>query len=285
MNMGQDKHVKCDECSATAFLTQQDWRAELRGLKWTTHKEIVFFCSECSARNKSEDAASRKLRAKEIARLAKKGARRSFVGGQVLYVEKEDLTGRRIREGENAPLERVTYLDRTNEARFIMSSRLSIDDELRAVGNFYGGSVQLAEMGHGNSFAQESVDGGKHGAGGGVTPAMIEARQIADIAQRCMKDLPIIRHRVNSKKFKVGEHSKITARQLVDPICVHGFDVTEVAMRFGWWAQRSDTGTRFIPKQQSQKLKAALVDALEAIDEAFQEFGIDAQRIGVVKVR
>lgn len=283
--MGQQKHVKCDECDETAFLTRDDWRAELRTLKWTTHKEIVFFCSECSSRHAAEGREEEKRRKREFAKLARFGARRSFIGGQVLFVEKEDLTGRRIRDGENAPLERITYLDRCNDARELMSAQLNIRDSLRTVGNLYGHSVLLADHGHGNAFAQETVDGGKHGAGGGVTPAMIEARQIADIAQRCMAKLPVIRHRVNSQKFRMGPHEAIPARGLIDPICVYGYQVREVAFRNGWWVENKDTKLRKVPKQQSQKLKAALIDALEAIDTAFQEFGIDAQRIGVVKVR
>lgn len=210
-------------------------------------------------------------------RMAAGGARRSFVSGQVLFEDKPGLVG--------SSQERITYLDRCNDARFLMSARLTIRDELRAVGNLYGGSVQLAELGHGNTFAQESVDGGKHGAGGGITPAMVEAQQIANIAQAAMRDLPTIRHKARSSKFRMGPHQTMTARSLVDPICVHGFDLTEVAMRFGWWVQHEDSGNPKIPKQQSQKLKAALVAALEAINEALHDHGIDARLIGVVKVR
>ncbi len=271
MNMGQQKHVKCAGCGVTAFLGRKDWREELRQMRWTVRGSAMYHCSQCTADRAKED--------REYKKLAKSGARRSLIPGQVL----EEL--KRGDDQKTPRYEPVTPLGYANDARFLMSSKLVIRDELRAVGNYYGGSVQLAELGHGNTFAQEAVDGGKHGAGGGVTPAMIEARQIADVAQRCMKDLPVIRHRANSRKFKMGAHRNILARQLVDAICIHQFEITEVAMRFGWWAQRSDTGTQFIPKQQSQKLKAALVDALEAIDEAFQEFGIDAQRIGVVRVR
>ncbi len=275
--MGQERHFKCDECKKEAFVSRDDWLAELRSLKWTVRNEIYFFCDECSAKRASEIKDQQKQAKKDFSRIASKGARRSLVSGQVLYERKPTETG--VKD------ERLTYLDRSNDARFLMSARLNVRDELRAVGNLYGGSVQLAEMGHGNSFAQESVDGGKHGAGGGVTPSLIEARQIADIAQHCMKSLPAIRHRANSRKMKTGAHLNIPARQLVDAICVHGYEITEVAIRFDWWAKRAETGVTFVPKQQSQKLKAALIDALSAIDEAFQEHGIDARRIGVVKVR
>lgn len=275
--MGQQKHVKCAGCGETAFLGRKDWREELKEMKWTVRGSATYHCGQCSAERTKED--------REYKKLAKSGARRSFIPGQVLYVEKEDLTGRRIRKGENAPLERVTYLDRCNETRDFMSAKLGIPDTLRSVGNLYGHSVLLAEHGHGNAFAQETVDGGKHGAGGGVTPSMIEARQIAGIAQHCMKSLPIIRHRTNSRKYKMGPHNNLSARGLIDPVCVYGYQLREVAMRYGWWVENKETKLQKVPKQQSQKLKAALVDALEAIDEAFQEFGIDAQRIGVVKVR
>lgn len=279
--MGQQKHVKCDECLEEAFVSRENWRAELRGLKWTTQKEIGFFCESCSAKHKAVAKNAKKKKDADFSKIAKSGARRSLIPGQVFEELKRG-------DGSKTPkYEPVTPLGHSNLARFLMSSKLSMRDQLRAVGNLYGGMVQLSELGHGNTFAQESVDGGKHGAGGGVTPAMIEARQIAGIAQQCMKGLPVIRHRANSRKYRVGSHSPISARQLVDLICVHQFDMKEVAMRFGWWVEVQSKNAKLqrIPKQQSQKLKAALIDALEAIDEAFQEYGIDAQRIGVLKVR
>lgn len=115
-----------------------------------------------------------------------------------------------------------------------MSSRLQIPDGLRSVGNLYGASVQVASIGSGNPFAQEVVDGGKHGATGGITVHMIESLQIAKIAQTRMAIMPALHHNAHSKTCKLGSHTMIPVRKLIDAICVEGLDVVEVAMRAGW---------------------------------------------------
>ena len=226
MNMGQQKHVKCSGCDATLLLSSENWQAELKGHEWTLRRVSIAYCKSCS---NDRVGGSITQTDKAYRRLAERGARRSLVPGQVLYERKPVATG--VKD------ERLTWLNYANDTRYIMSARLSIDDGLRTVGNLYGGSVQLAEHGHAHSFAQEYVDGGRHGSGGGIIPAMTEAREIAGIAQHCVKSLPVLRHRVNSRKFRMGEHRDIRTRQLVDAICVYGFELTEVAMRFGWWHQ------------------------------------------------
>ena len=209
------------------------------------------------------------------AELRKGGQRRHFQSGTVLYERKGTPSGRNRSE-------RVTYLDRASDARQLMSHRLVINDGLRSVGNLYGGSVQMASLGVGTSFASESVDGGRH-ATGGVTLHMIEAQEIARIAQTRLATLPMIRHAQRSRE-EAGPHKIITPRELVDAVCVEGMDIKELAFRSGWWVNRNNK--TILPKQQSQKLKAALISALEEIDDALAEKGIDARRIlGVVEVR
>lgn len=212
-----------------------------------------------------------KREARIQARLRQGGQRSNYLPGHVLH----ERTG-----GET---QRVTYLDRTNHARLLMSSRLSIPDGLRSVGNLYGASVQEATMGLGKAFAQEAVDGGHNGATGGVPLRMVEARQVADIAQARLASLPPSSHRCHAKA-KHGFHRPISARHLVDGICVSGLGVTEIALRFGWWIMDNDRTV--IRKKQSQKLKADLVEALREIDAAWADRGIDARGIlGVVEVR
>lgn len=203
------------------------------------------------------------------------GARRSLYGGQTLHEP----------TGGDKPTIRVTYQDRHNEARFIMSSRIAISPGLRSVANLYGHSVLMVGLGPGHEFAQEAVDGGKNGANGGPALRQIQAAQVARVAQICLNKMPAITHRANSGKFQQGAHRPIPVRKLVDGICVCGYDISEVALRAAWW-QKKDTDLPFVPRPQSKKLKAALIAALEAIDEEFQDHGIDARGlVGVVVVR
>lgn len=259
------KSSTCYACQKRFPHTSSDWRAELTDAGWLVIAGRLY-CADCDPIRKRKPAPM------------EAGARKFLIPGQVLFRDKTTSQGMQM--------ERITYLDRCNDARFLMSARLDVNDELRAVGNLYGGSVQLAEYGHGvdRSFVQEAVDGGKH-ATGGVTPAMIDAMQIAKIARAAMDQQPSLHHRTASRKFKSGPHLVFPLRSLADMICVYGLDITEAATRAGWWLENRDSGKRFVAKQQSQKLKAGLITALETIDAAFQDHGIDARRMGIVRVR
>lgn len=222
---------------------------------------------------KEKDRAEKRL----LKHLKGGGQRNSLSPGQVLYE----------RRGGEKPSERITYLDRANDARCLMSAKIQLPDGLRSVGNLYGHYVVFAELGPATPFVKETIDGGG-GSSTSVTQRMMEAKEIAGIAQYLMKTMPLIRHEPRKGKFVQGPHHPISVRDLVDAICVHGQDVTETALRSGWWAKRSEEedAKHFLPKRQHQKLAAALRGALEEIDEEFKSVGIDARRIlGVVEVK
>lgn len=263
--MSGKKFTTCNGCGQRWPHTSTDWRAELSDADWLVIAGRMY-CPDCDP-----------VRAKRK-QPAEAGARKFLIPGQVLFRDKPTPDG--------VKMERITYLDRCNDARYLMSARLMIDDDLRAVGNLYGGSVQLTEYGHGGdrSFVQEAVDGGKH-ATGGMTPALIHALEVVKFARNAMNQLPPLHHRAASRKFKAGPHLVFPIAKLADMICVFGLDITEAATRAGWWLENRDTGKRFVANQQTQKLKAGLVLALETMDQTFQDHGIDARRWGVVRVR
>lgn len=204
-------------------------------------------------------------------KLREGGQRASFESGNVLYE----------RKGKGS--ERLTYLDRTNDVRPLMSGRLKMADGLRAVGNLYGDSVLVAMLGIGHQFAQEAVDGGKHGATGGMPVRMLEAAEVARIAQGVMADMPSITHRCNVK-FSHGSHKPITCRSLADSVCAHGMSLSEVALRAGWWT--CEKRVPRVNKAKTTKLSDKLAEILKAIDEEWSANGIDARGIlGVLEVR
>lgn len=204
-------------------------------------------------------------------RLREGGQRATFDKGQVLY------------ERQGGESKRTTYLDRTNDVRPLMSGRLRIPDGLRSVGNLYGDSVLIAMLGPEKPFALEAVDGGKHGSSGGVSVRMVEAQELANLAQARMKTMPPVTYLCNAKA-EHGPHHPLTHRMIVDAICAYGQGITEIALRQGWWVQGAKHPV--VRTKQAERIKTALVDALGEIDEVWGQNGIDARGVlGVVEVR
>ena len=171
----------------------------------------------------------------------------------------------------------------------MLSNRIRISDFLRGVGNVYGAWVEEVRIGPSGIFLPEVVDGRQY-ASGGITPHLVAVSQRVRIAQVSLAEMPRLRHRVKAEmgaepeagKNRPGPHRTLTHRDLIDAVCVKGADLTEVALMFGWYVrriQKDGAGKPSIPKQQSQKLKAALVDGLEAIEAAWTEANIDIHRI------
>lgn len=215
--------------------------------------------------SKQDDKALRRA----MLKLREGGQRAAFEKGNVLYERQA---------GKDA---RITYLDRTNDVRPLISGRLKIPAELRAVGNLYGDSVLIGTLGPGKPFAIKT-DGGKH-ATGGVSLRMVEALEVMRIADRALAGMSAVAHKCHVKTSH-GLHKPIVREVLVRGVCAYGQSLSEIGLRSGWWVQ----GRRgpHVPPTQTNKLKAALIEALEVIDVAYQAKGIDARGIlGVVEAR
>lgn len=216
------------------------------------------------------------------------GARLSLQGSANIYdarpdpkVVKEDPASR-----EAAPRALLKeQIAHSVGVRPILSPSIKLSARLRAVGNFYGASVEQGQIGLSGEFLPEVVDGGK-GATGGISPHLAEIRHRVLVANAALRQLPDITHRAAPKMVDgqqvVGPHGTITPHLLVAGVCAYGVTITEIALRAGWWKLARDKdgqGWRHtLPKQQSQKLKAALENALTAIDDAWIAIGIDAWR-------
>jgi hypothetical protein len=213
--------------------------------------------------------------------MARKGAARKVAGllrptlnqgGQVAR-----LTGRAdIYERHGTRLEQINTPGVKVKTRVLLSGRIRLNDTLRGVGNVYGASAEEIRIGLSGEFLPEIVDGGQKSAGG-ITPHLVAVAQRVRFAQAALADLPTIRHRATSQQG-AGPHRPLTHRDLIDTVCVEGTELTEIALRYGWYIRglRKDGTPKYtIPKQQSQKLKAALVDGLEAIETTWRAEGID----------
>jgi hypothetical protein len=191
------------------------------------------------------------------------------------------LTGRAdLYERNGANLKQLNEMGSQVRTRALLSNRLRINDFLRAVGNVYGASVEEVRIGLSGEFLPEAVDGGQC-ASGGPTPHLVAVGQRVRIAEAALAELPSLRHRLKTGDG-VGPPSPLPLRSLVDAVCVSGSDLNEVALKFGWYVRRPQKNGSLkttIPKQQSQKLKAGLIEGLEAIETAWSEANIDISRL------
>lgn len=187
--------------------------------------------------------------------------------------QKIKLTGKAdIYERRGETLAQINSLGSRPKTRAILSNRLQLSNHLRGIGNLYGASVELLHIGPSGDFLREVVDGGQV-ATGGTSPHILEASQRVQIAQAALSSLRVLRHKPNSG-FDVGAHRPIRLLDLINLVCVQGADVREVAITNGWFIRKGNSDQISIPKQQSQKLKAALVEGLKAIDDAWAEADI-----------
>ena len=177
------------------------------------------------------------------------------------------ITGRaNLYERRGTQLEQINDYGSPVKTRPILSNRIRIADHLRGIGNLYGAYVEQLTIGGSGEFLADKVDGGQHGTGG-TSPHLVAISQEVKIAQSALRELPLIRHRRKSE-ISAGPHRALSHRELIDAVCVEGKDIAEVALIFGWYVQKP-TQSITIPKQQSQKLKTALIEGLKAIDTAW----------------
>ena len=186
------------------------------------------------------------------------------------------ITGRAdIYERKGAELNQINDGARV-KTRALLSNRIQLSGYMRGIGNVYGSSIEEMQMGLSGEFLPEVVDGGKSSTGG-ITPHLVAISERVTIAQRALSQLPAIRYRAKATTT-AGPHRMISHRQLIDAVCVRGSDMNEIALTFGWFV-KDPVGAIKVPKQQSQKIKAGLIDGLEAIEQAWTDESIDVSHM------
>lgn len=181
-------------------------------------------------------------------------------------------------------------------ARGITSPRITLTNVQRGVANYYGACVERREAGPSTGgVLREAVDGGNY-VGHAPNISSIEARRCIEVTRRTLAEIEPLAYRPRSTA-PMGPHLPIAARALIDAVCVYGTDLQDFAKDAGWWIERTEArkrkdGTEFthteriIPKQQSQKIKAALTSALDAVGEAWIAEGVYIPRwLGSIDIR
>lgn len=164
--------------------------------------------------------------------------------------------------------------------RGVLSPRITLSPLHRGIGNLYGASVEQLDAGGvpAVGLMRESVDGGRVNTDGPMV-SLTDARDRVRVARAMMKVLPDLTYSPRSSK-KVGLHKPIKVRTLVDAVCVHGIKLETIAKAHGWGLLGAPSPAQpkplivEVPKQQSQKIKAGLTDALDEIYDAWKEMEI-----------
>lgn len=165
--------------------------------------------------------------------------------------------------------------------RGILSPKISLTPLQRGVGNLYGMSVEQLEAGgvSGVNMLQDAVDGGKANIDGPMGSIM-DVRNRVRVARAMLNVMPDLTYSPRSAK-RMGVHKPIKIRTLVDAICIYGMKMETVAKVHGWGVLGLPSEAHpkppviEIPKQQSQKIKAGLVDALDGVLDAWEDMGVE----------
>ncbi len=190
---------------------------------------------------------------------------------------------------------RLNHIASSAGTRGVTSPKIILTPGQRGVANYYGACMERREAGTPlGGELREAVDGGPYGSHIPAIGAM-EAQHCLDVSWRVLREAAPLVYAPRSSML-VGPHHPIPIRHLVDAVCVYGADIGSVAKRAGWWVEKTLTKTRSdkskyevtvqtLPKQQSQKVKAALVDALDAMGEAWIAEEVHIPRwVGTIEV-
>jgi|GEM_PF-4000922 len=160
----------------------------------------------------------------------------------------------------------------------VTSPRLALTPLRRGVANYYGACAERVTGGAGvGGGLQEAVDGGKGGDGGSL--ALVDMRRAVTVAQTALRVMPLLTY-IPRSSYPTGPHEPIRMQLLVDAVCVYGHELDSVARTFGWFIMREEdrsgvtVAAKVIPKQQRQKVKAALDEALDAVIDAWTSEGV-----------
>lgn len=153
----------------------------------------------------------------------------------------------------------------------------------RGVANYYGACVERVTGGAGGGGGlTEAVDGG--------SLALVDMRRAVTVAQAALRAMTPLTY-IPRSSYPTGPHEPIRMQLLVDAVCVYGHELDSVTRVFGWFIEREEdrrgekVAVKVIPKQQRQKVKAALDEALDAVVDAWTADGVRVPAwVGAVEV-
>lgn len=198
----------------------------------------------------------------------------------VIYARQMRVDGEGRPKGKFPTFERVSNEGASARARGIMSPKIIVTPYQRGIANLYGAAVERIEAGgmSGANMLQDAVDGGKGGSDG-MAMALELDRQLVRVARGVLDASPDLSYRPRSSK-PIGPHKPIKIRFLFDAVSVYGVKLEAVAKSRGWGitdapsAAQPTPPVKDVPKQQSQKIKAALIAAIEDVADAWEEHNV-----------
>jgi hypothetical protein len=158
-----------------------------------------------------------------------------------------------------------------------LDPRLKLSTQQRAIGSCYGAYCEAVLKAGSNTFLREHVDGGRSG-GGGATDRTIHILRMVEVAHVALRLVDPIIYPVGRARGekRVGSHHPISARDLIDAICLHGQSLELVAIRSGWVMERAGgkrQGAMVVPDRQRKRLAAGLRDVLDLVGDAWEAKG------------
>lgn len=173
---------------------------------------------------------------------------------------------------------RDTVLDYRNSVRAILSPKLPLTPEQRAVGNYFGHCVELATGCRSGDLTMERVDGGAN-ASSDVALFKMMSLNAARVAEEALSMAPLVTF--SARGAKSGPHNGMTRLALVSAVCVGGSSLTDIGLHYGWWTDRevkrgkkSARIERIVPDRQRKTLSTALVNGLIIVELAWRDAGI-----------
>jgi hypothetical protein len=168
--------------------------------------------------------------------------------------------------------ERETARGEVTAVSTLLSPKLKLTPQQRAVGQCYGAYAETVTIAGGSEFLREHVDGGSTGAGG-VTERQIEMLRMVSSARKSVQRLAAFTYPVGSARGekRVGRHTPIPAIEIMDAVCIFAWTLTAVAVAHQWIVERN--GQMVVPDRQRKALAANLADVLDVVADAWDARG------------
>lgn len=189
---------------------------------------------------------------------------------------------KRIRQAHSAELfevegperERSSAAGMTTLVSPILSPKLDLTPQQRAVGNTYGAYFEQAHIGGSTEFLREFVDGGGIG-GNGFSEKQATIVNMVLVAQAALEARQPLRYILGKPRpgTKRGSHRPIRPLTLVNNVCVYGLSASAVALQHRWTITKA--GKTKVPDRQRKKIGEELSLSLNAISVAWSENGMN----------
>ena len=174
--------------------------------------------------------------------------------------------------------ERETAAGETTRVSSLLSPKLKLTRQQRAVGQCYGAYTEQITGAGGAVFLREFVDSGTSG-GGGASERTMHMMAMVAVARESVGKMGVFRYPIGAARGekRVGRHDPVPAIDLLDAVCIWGWSLSAVAISAGWLVDRN--GRMVVADRQRKAVAAHLVAVLEAVADAWDDRGYQVPAI------